>query len=117
MRKTNIASALCLISAGAVVLSSAPTAAQTDDQQIQVLVQDINGYFQTCFPTVTPGQPSPPTPTPAQCTNMRTSLQNREKALNLTDADLAKRGVQFPPEAKGNRPGPVGLDCDWRCVP
>lgn len=90
-RKITLAFALCLSSGGAILLTPAPAAAQSDSKEI--LVQDFGAFYQEC-----PGPASSYSP---KCTNELASLTNRQHALNLSDDDL-NTALQ---QAQGTRGG------------
>ena len=79
--KSAYAIALCLIGMGSVLLSPAPSPAQSDDKNN--LVRDFKAYKDRCEPETS----SPPTPS-RSCANEKAELAQRQHKLNLTDADL-----------------------------
>ncbi|MGO8865889.1 MAG: hypothetical protein ACLQME_05225 [Alphaproteobacteria bacterium] len=81
-RKITYAIALCLIGVGVVLLSPAPSPAQSDDKNN--LIRDFKAYKDRCEPETS----SPPAPSKS-CADEKAKLADRQHKLNLTDADLA----------------------------
>jgi len=84
MRNIKIVFALCVMSAGMMLLSSAPAVAQADSKAI--LIQDFKAFKRQC-----PGSPSSYS---KFCANELAQLTRRQQALHLTDADLEAAGVR-----------------------
>ncbi|MGP0059861.1 MAG: hypothetical protein ACLPID_11310 [Beijerinckiaceae bacterium] len=82
-KKSTFAFALCLLCIGSVLLSLAPSAAQSDSKEN--LVQDITAYKERCVP-VKSNLPN----AFQSCANEKAGLVDRQHRLNLTDADLGK---------------------------
>ena len=75
---------LCLISAGFMLRSTAPSAAQPGDIQVKDLLQDITAYLNRCAMV----ESSPPTPLSRSCANEKAELLRRQHDLRLSDADV-----------------------------
>jgi hypothetical protein len=72
----------CLFGAGAALLSPRPSSAQSDEKSD--LAQDFKAYNDRCEPT----KSNPPTALSQSCANEKAGLVERQRKLNLTDADL-----------------------------
>jgi hypothetical protein len=86
MRAINVLPILftfCLISV-VLFLSAAPSVAQPNDGQINILAQDISAYFERCKDV----HGSPPTPLSRSCANERGELLRRQHDLQVSDAEI-----------------------------